>query len=706
MRENVRAAALLSLGFMTLDGIGPARADGFILEEVTVTATRRDMSVQDVPLSITALSGSLLRDMAADDLEDFAPSVAGLEFAAFAPGLNRITMRGISTQTGEASTGFYVDEMPITADPVAQPDVKTFDVDRVEILRGPQGTLFGEASMGGTIRIIMNQPDPSAFEAAVQGTVSDTKHGGTNFGLDGMVNVPLVGDRLALRVVGSLRENEGFIDNVITGENNINDEALRNIRAALAWLPNEDLRITANFHYIENDTDGNFISNRDWEQSRFVAEPRDDTSKRYNLTLEYSFAWADLVSSSSYFTRDTDRPDDVTEPLSMLVPIPGLTGFQTIDIDYDIFVQEVRLVSTQAHRLEWLIGAFYKDSERTFMGNVITSPDLGPLLIGDNEFEFEHWAVFGELTYHVTDRLHAVAGLRYFEEDNVFSVSTTGAFAGPGFAGTSEASADELTPRFSLTYDINGDAMIYATASKGFRTGGANATKPVFDLFGIPLPQTFEPDTLWNYELGAKLVAHEGRLVANGAFYYIDWKDVQLPASAAGVFTGTFNAGSATSKGVELEITAIPVDNFKFTFAGNYTDAELDEDVSLSTPFGPVPVAVEGNELPLVPEWKVNLGAEYRHPLVGSWTGVLRANASFSPERFNFADNNPAEELRSYELLDLQLAFESSRYDLVLFADNVTDEVVEYAFLGGLPAERFFAVGKPRTIGLIARARF
>lgn len=706
-----------------------AVASDLLLEEIIVTATRRAVNVQDIPFSITALSGGALEDLGADDLGDFAPTIAGLEFANFAPGLNRITMRGISTQTGESTVGFYIDEMPITADPIAQPNVKTFDANRVEILRGPQGTLFGEASMGGTVRIIMNQPDASGFAGAVQATVADVHNGGINFGIDGMVNVPIVEDKLALRIVGSIRENDGFIDNIASGEDDINDEELQSARVALAWTPNDKLKVTANFHHINNDVEGSFISNRDWEQSRFIDEPRDDASQRYNLTINYSLPWADFVSTTSYFTRDTLRVQDqtagfVAAATAQGIPLPaGISASQSNDIDYDIFVQEARLVSTQGKRLDWLIGAFYKNSERTSVGNASSAPvvvipagifapvpiAIDPLLTGDDKNEFEQWAVFGELTFHITEQLHATAGVRYFEEENTFTVNTGGFFAGPlPFTGNSVAKADELTPRFSLQYDLSDDVMLYGTASKGFRTGGANPTKPVFDLFGVPLPATFEPDTLWNYEIGAKTLSFDGRLVINGAFYHIDWDEIQLPASAGGVFNGTFNAGSATSEGVELEITALPTDNVKLTFAGNYTDAELDENVNLTTPLGSFPVAIEGNELPLVPKWKINVGAEYRHPFANGWIGYVRGNASFSPERFNFADNNPAEELRSYQVYDLQLGLEKDRYEVVLFFDNLTNEVVEYAFQTGPPldVDRFINPGKPRTIGVTARARF
>jgi outer membrane receptor protein involved in Fe transport len=684
-----------------------AAANATSFEEIVVTATHRQASVQEIPFSITALSGQSIEKMGADALKDFAVRIAGLEVASFSPGLNRVTIRGISTQTGESSTGFYIDEMPVTADPVAQPDVRTFDINRVEVLRGPQGTLFGEASLGGTIRIITNKPDATKFAAAFQGTLSNTRHGGWNHGANAMVNVPLAENKLALRIVASERKNEGYIDNIQLGQKDVNDERAIDARASLAWTPNEDLTITTTFQYMENETESEFTSNEDYEQVKFTSEPRDDNSYRGNLTVEYEFPWANFISSTSYFERDTLRNIDQTGPATGLIP-PGITVAQVFDINYEIFAQEARLVSTHGGPLDWLVGIFYKDSKRRTISSTVTNPDLGPLLEGDSDLRFKQWALFGELTYHVTDRLHAVAGLRYFEESDRFSILSFGALTGPGINNTTKANADLFTPRFSLTYDISKGAMIYATASRGFRTGGANPTKPIFDLLGIPLPETYDPDTLWNYEIGAKIEAFNQRLTINGSAYYMDWKDIQLPASAAGVFNGTFNAGSATSKGVELELMLRPTDHLTLTAAGNYTDATLDETVSVTTPFGDVPVAIDGNELPLVPKWKLSFSGEYIQPLDETWQGVIRASASFVPKRYNFADNNPAERLNAYQLVDVQVGVESERYDILLFADNLTNEVVEYAFLGdpSLPLERFFAVGRPRTIGLTVRGRF
>lgn len=677
------------------------------IPEIVVTATHREVALQDVPIAISAVTGAELEKLGADSLQDFAGKIPGLEFASFAPGLNRVTIRGISTQTGESSTGFYIDEMPVTADPTAQPDVRMFDIDRVEILRGPQGTLFGEASLGGTIRIITKRPDAAAFAGAGEVTLSHTTGGGWNYALNGMVNIPLVKDKLALRVVGGWRENAGYIDNVLLNQKNINDDHALNYRATLAWTPSDQTTVLLTYQASDQNNDGEYISNRKREQFRYQDEGRDDEFERANLTIEHKGEWANFVSSTSYFTRESARRIDQTGAASGLLP-PGVTVLQTYDIDYEIFAQEARLASAAPGPLEWIVGGFYKNSERRMVSRTVTNPDLGPLLDGDNDYRFKQWALFGEATWHATDKLHATLGLRYFEEDDRFHVISSGALTGPGLDNTSKQKSSEWAPRFSLKYDIDDQSMIYATASRGFRAGGANPTKPIFDIFGIPMPVSYHPDTLWNYEVGLKADLMDRRLAFGLAAYYMDWKDIQLPASAAGVFNGTFNGGDATSKGVEAEITARPTDALTLTFSGNYTDATLSDTVILSTPLGPVIAAVKGNALPLVPRWKMSAGAEYRTPIADGWDVALRANASFVGKRYNFADNNPAERLRAYQIVDLQVAFESDRFDIVLFADNVTDEVAEYAFQGdpSLPGERLFSANQPRTIGVTARARF
>ncbi|MCW3836946.1 TonB-dependent receptor [Sphingomonas canadensis] len=704
-RVGILAAASI-LGIATSTGAAAQEAETADKDEIVVTATHREEKVQDIPISISVETGEALEKLGADSLQDFAGKVPGLEFASFGPGLNRVTIRGISTQTGESSTGFYIDEMPVTADPTAQPDVKMFDIDRVEILRGPQGTLFGESSLGGTVRIITRQPDATAFAAAAQGTVSKIKGGGWNYSLDGMVNIPIVSDTLALRVVGSYRHDAGYIDNVLLGQKNVNDGHSLNYRAALAWTPDAALEVVLTYQGSNQENDGEFISNRARQQFRYLPEGRDDDFDRYNLTVKYDGGFANLISSTSYFDRATTHSIDQTGAATGLLP-PGVTALQVNASDYKIFVQEVRLVSAKPGPVDWVVGGFYKNSKRTFVSSVVTNPYLGALLDGDNDYKFRQWALFGEGTWHVTDRLHATIGLRYFEENDRFRFISSGALTGPGLSNSSVEKSSEFAPRFSLKYDVTDSAMFYATASRGFRAGGANPSKPIFDLLGVPLATTYAPDTLWNYEAGFKSELFDRRLTFNLAAYHMDWKDIQLPANAA-VFTGTFNGGNATSDGVELELVARPATGLTLNLSGNYTDAKLSDTVIITTPGGPVVAALKGNELPLVPKWKAGLGGEYSLPIGGEWNAAFRANWSFVGKRYNFADNNPAERLDSYEVLDLQLAFEGPKYDIVLFADNVTDEFAAYATLSdpSLPGMGIYTANRPATYGVTVRAKF
>ena len=681
--------------------------------EIIVTATRRQESVQDIPFSITALTGDKLQDLGAETLRDFAEKVAGLEYASFAPGLNRITVRGISTQTGESSVGFYIDEMPITADPTAQPDVGIYDVNRVEVLRGPQGTLFGESSLGGTIRIITNRPDTSAFAGSAEATVSNTDDGGWNYVTNAMVNIPLVEDKLALRVVGGWHQNSGYIDNVLLGQSDVNEEEGYNFRVILGWTPSDALTVLASYMGSEIETDGEFIANENLDQFRFTPENRKDNFQRVNLTIEYETDFADFISSTSYFDRDTDRLTDQTGATFGLLP-PGATLEQLFDIDSEVFAQEVRIASNRAGPIDWVIGGFFKNNERTLMNSADATPSLGgPLLASDDKLRFRQWAVFGEAVWHITEQLDFTAGLRYFQENDRFETNTSGLLAGPGLSNVETQESNEFAPRFSLKYAPTDNVNLYATASRGFRAGGANPTKPVFDVLGVPLPVAYQPDTLWNYELGLKSQMFDNRLLFNVAGYYMDWQDIQLPITAGVGFNGTFNGGDAESKGVEVELVATPFDRLTIDFSGNYTDATLSETITVPFPAGPmttidVPVAVEGNKLPLVPEWKASVGIEYEVPINDDWSTVLRADASFIPERFNFADNNPAEVLEGYQLVNLQAAFRGPMFDIVLFVDNAANDVIEYAFQGdpSLPMERFFYAGRPRTVGVTLRTEF
>lgn len=679
--------------------------------QIIVTGRRIAERLQDVPLSIAAVTGEQLQAQGIDDIRALADRTAGVELTTLSPGLNRVTIRGISNfgEIGESTVGYYIDEMPVSADPFAQPDVKMFDIDRVEFLRGPQGTLFGEASLGGTVRILLNKPDPNEWGADAEGEVSTTRRGGTNYVANAMVNVPIARDKLGLRIVGTYRNNAGWIDNVGLGIRNINDEESWSTRTSLRFLPADNVTLTGTWIHNEVKTGGLFFSNRDREQSTGVTEPREDVFDQFSAVLEVETDFANLTASANHFTRDTSRP---RQELGFLGPLLGLfiPGFSatsagtSFDLDYSIWTGEVRLASAQPGFFTWQVGAFYKNSKRDENRIFYSVPALpippASFATADAETSFEQLAFFGEGVFAITPKVNLTAGVRYFVEDQRGFTANQGLFfnaVGQAVIVDAKGSAEEVTPRVILDFKPNEDVTLYASAAKGFRSGGVNR----FSAF-IPgdVPERFDPDTLWNYEVGAKTSFLDRRITLNAAAYYIDWKNVQVGITPPGSTFGFIdNVGKAVSKGFEVEAVVRPVENLTLTANGNYTDSTIKRDVPGGTD-------ESGNRLPLVPKYKVGGSAQYRAPLGRDLALVGLASYTRVGRRFNELANTNT--LRAYENLSLRLSLESEAgWDVAVFADNVTDSFAEYLLFDNASAVGAeYYTNRPRTIGANARIRF
>ena len=729
----------------------PGSENELVLEEVIVTATRREMTVQEIPMSIAAITGEVMDKAGFDDFMDFAKSVPSLDFAQLGAGLNRATIRGISSNLGEAMVGYYIDDAPITADQWSQPDTKMFDVNRVEVLRGPQGTLYGEGSIGGTIRIINNQPQFNEFDAALQGETYSTAHSGDmSFGGDVMLNIPVVNDTFALRLVGSYRDQAGYIDNTFLNEKDVNTEETKALRLMALWEPTDKFTLKAAIHYNSIDSGAFFTSDENLDQWRTIAEPRFDEFYLYNLTMDYEFSFAQFTSATSYFERETGRPIDGNSELGLVNFLFGFFGviygpefalgpyenvYTDYTLDYEIFTQEFRLVSTHDGPLQWTAGAFYKDSKRPGLTRGDTVPTSLPFsapyppgteaLIDRFDNPDEQKAIFGELTYQFNDRWTGIFGLRYFEEDFSDISEQYGLFYSPfDPAGWTEdpnptnttSSASVWTPKLALSWAATDDLMLYSIYSEGFRKGGANFGSAVD--FGAP--ETYDPEEVKSYELGIKSTWLENRMVVNAAVFYNDWSDKQsyntiqnpyLPV----VETFVDNIGDAHTTGIELEITALPAEGLEISFGGNWIEAETDSeatafseqlrkegalDTLITVPAGAI--------LPLTPEYSFHVTADYQWTLSNTLTGMVRGQVSSIGESYNTLANEEVGRADSYTTADLSFAVAGDRWEVRLFCANCTDELATPSFdVSAEPQDIgvLFHPIRPRTIGLRASWR-
>jgi len=679
------------------------------VSDVVVTATKRSQHLQKVPIAVTALTGQVITKMGGSDLADIAGAIPGLSLESDRAGENQTYIRGISEVAGGAPTvGIYMDEIPITTFSGEQVNIKTFDLDRIEVLRGPQGTLYGEGSEGGTIRVVTNKPNTTTFQAGLFALASATDRGGPNGEVDGMVNVPLVDDKLALRLVGLSSDYDGWITNPVIGKSHYNTNTDFTGRATLRFTPDDKTIIDLGYMHQYANSDGPSQGDIDYRDYAGTPEPRNDRFDVYSITASRDFGFATLTSATGYFVRDSLSHNDFTSVapiLSFLFSTPVNTADIIRPNNQRAFTEEVRLVSDPGSGpLAWTIGGFYKNDTIDIANTAQTSPVLPASVFTLNvDDTSSQYAVFGEGDYALTNQLHLIAGVRYFDEDRHTDSAVGGllplALSGTGFSGLKQtASTSQVTPKISLNYNITADALVYATASSGFRAGDIN---PYAFLFP-GAPASFGPEHLWNYEGGAKTSWLDKRLTVNLAVYHIVWQNVIIDADAPNALFGySVNGGDAHSDGVELEVTAVPVQGLTLSFAGDYNEAKIDS-VSKA---GVGVLAAPGATLPFAPRYKLYGGAEYDFPVLdGSWTGRGRVDVSYNGLTYSAVSNLPATINQPYTTVNLRVGISRDRLDLSLFADNVGDARGELVSLDNGTGESTLI--RPRTVGVSISKQF
>jgi iron complex outermembrane receptor protein len=727
------------------------------LQEVVVTAEKRDSTVQKTPISLTAITGADLQAQGINNLVEVAQQVPGVSFKTSGPGQTELEMRGLTSTGGESPTvGFYLDETALTPPAMAQNgkvviDPGLFDLNRVEILRGPQGTLYGAGSMGGTVKLVTNQPDLQHFGVNAQGTFSDTDGGGFNHTENAMLNLPLAQGIAALRIVGTDQNISGWIDrdvlnpfplevNNSTQRGNVaaapvaerfsdsNWETLRGGRASLLVKPTDALSLDAGILYQSIHQGGpNTIDvppgNEVHYQPFDVAEPFEDNFNLYTLTAKYDFDGFQVVSATSSWTRHQLQTQDISEAMQdyiggFLGP-PAAFPFSTADgglgagsiseDDYSRQVsEELRVASTGNGPWQWLGGAYYSSFHAT--SHVYSYYDGFEALFGTNNLADNHrllkidqYALFGETSYEMPDHLRSTIGLRYYTYHSDSATSVSGVSAnGTSATLSSNAQNSGVTPKINLAYIPDDNTTIYGTISKGFRPGGPNSPIPPPCT---PAPEQFGPDSVWSYELGEKLRFAESRVSVNGDIYYEDWSNIQQQVAPPCGYKFTTNAGKAKVYGAELEVAVIPVVGLTLTESIGYTHATN----STTLPEAGV---VAGDRLLDVPEVTSNTSATYRYPLPLSLSQplnlVFRVNNSYvdSIQDITYARNT----LPSYDLVNSRIGVEADRWSAMFFVDNLTNKVALLSDTGALSANvsifNRVATNQPRTYGVDLNYRF
>lgn len=580
---------------------------------IIVTATRREQSLQDVPLSVTAYQQEELTAKGIVGYEGLARETPGVVVNKPTANFNNFTARGIATNgygaNLQGTVAIYIDELPISANGNSTIlDPTLFDVERVEFLRGPQGTLFGSNSLAGAVRILTKSPDASQFEGKLLVDYGLTGKDSFRKRYNGMINVPLVEDKLAFRAVGFYRHEDGWVDNIGTGRDNANTLESAGGRAMLQWDPTDRLSMRAMvMHENSKPRDSGLVNPDRGEFVRLSERPDLFHAKltSYNFTLDYDLGFANLTSSSTLSKFDQTFIVDLAGTFAQTIPF----ALDALAYD-DIFVQEVRLASTSGGRFDWIIGGFFYDKRRDVDYNYRSSIEFleerGLTGLDDEYYQRfgghtnqTEMAGFGELTYRFSDNFWLTGGLRYtttkvqsFTEDWGYN-SNYLALALGGFedmpitvvpiaaAEGLKVKANKVSYKASASYKPSDSLTAYATVATGFRSPVVNARAglgSVADPTDIIIPDGADSDSLTNYEVGLKGNWLGGALTAAVALYYIDWRDIQVQANRlSDQVQFATNIGAAVSKGIEFELAARPVRGLSFSLNGSFNDSEVTE---------------------------------------------------------------------------------------------------------------------------------
>jgi outer membrane receptor protein involved in Fe transport len=728
------------------------------LEEIVVTAEKRSSTIQTTPISITAITGSQLTAQGISGLSTLAVATPGVAIRSAGPGQTEIDMRGLTSSGGASPTvGFYLDETPVTPPAGANNgkvviDPNLYDLDRVEILRGPQGTLYGSGSMGGTVKLLTAQPKFDEFSGSIEATGSGTEGGGLNGSVNASINLPIVNDKLALRVVGTELHNSGWIDRVVVNNfplepdfnpaagppsvggytrgdvqagsvskrySNVNDEDLQGIRANLVFAPTDELTITPSVFYQRitqggyntfDSPPGKAPATLAHYQPFDIAEPFADQFRLFSLLIKYDLDDVELTSATGQWSRQEGQTQDLSEDFQELLILPFYLPAALTETDTSQqFSQEFRVASRGQSDFNWLVGAFYSKFRSTFIQQS-TSDDYIPIvgisnLIDERQPQtIRQYAFFANASYQITPILKATVGLRYYDFKSTMSVYDTGVFA----SGSNDAitvadkeSASGVTPMASLALTPNEDLTVYGTISKGFRPGGGNQLVPVSVCGPDTGAQfTYDPDTVWNYELGEKARLLDRRVTVNSAIYYEDWQNIQTQVPLPCGFFFTNNSESAGVYGAELEITARATNALTISLSGGYTHATYAKNSSAGY--------VVGDRIPDIPEFTGDISLTYQAPAFGDYDYLARIEDNLVGPfvDYTFSQNR----LPGYNLVNLRFGLVSDAVSGFFFINNLSNvrtALSDTNSLGAnLPTFNRVATGQPRTIGVTLKYNF
>lgn len=715
-------------------------AAGDAPDEIVVTAQKRTQTLIDVAQSVSVVSGATLEQQGATNFSDYLKNVPSLQLVQGTPGQGRLVLRGINTGGVASTVAVYVDETPFGSSTALANgaelagDFDTFDVARIEVLRGPQGTLYGASSLGGLLKFVTNEPATTGFEGKALGGVEFTDGGDASYRGAAMVNVPL-GETLAFRASGSYRKQGGYIDSVGTAGSNVrrntNDFESYGGRASLLWKPDASLSVRLGALLQNLYVDGSSFVEADpatlkplyggLTQSEYLPQFSNIKYRLYNGTIEYDLGPATLTSATGYAQQLQSFRADYTANLSAALGGPYVYFDQLTENRK--WTQELRLASNGGDFIEWLIGGYYTREKARINQNLKTAVPgtpgtLTPIdlpfdyAVYDLASRYEEIAGFANATLHLAPWFDIDLGGRYSHNSQRADQVTDGVLLGASTIKGIRSSDNVFTWSVAPKVKFGTRASLYGRIAKGYRPGGPNVIPA-----GAPpgTPTTFEPDTVTSYEIGFKGDTADRTASIEAAIYHIDWNNIQLAAVVNG-FGVNANGAGAKVDGAEITATLRPVRGLATSINLAINDAKLSGDTD------PVVVAaVKGDPLPFTPKYAVSVNADYQWDLGGDVTASVGGSIrSLSRQSGNFdpayrAIHGHFPKVRAYEVIDLRAGVAFGRYAINVYVNNLGNSrgvTATQALLGvaGQPRNAGGALGtallRPRTFGINLTAGF
>jgi outer membrane receptor protein involved in Fe transport len=761
---RISSRLLLALACAT----GPALADeaapqnapsAGTLQEIVVTAQKRAEKLHDVPMGVTAVTTEQMEKLRLVSFQDLQAMVPALSVEQIQPGLSRLTLRGENVGGVGSTVTTYIDDTPVGSSnalsngSIITGDFDTWDLQRVEVLRGPQGTLYGAGSEGGLLKYVTIAPDPTREAAAFQLGAEDISHGDWGPYVKGMINMP-IGSHAAIRVSGFDTQLPGYIDDPQLGETNINRGFREGMRASLLInaADNFSIRVTAFGQNLRTDgtSDVDVIGAAgtpltpppnqlqptvgNYSQDRFINEPSTFRYRVFSATLDWNLGWGALSSISSY----SKSYQNLFEDLSSLQLQPGVTfgdlatlvnsppppappvlaGLaETSVIQLGKFTQEVRLASTGTRALDWQLGAFFTREASTISQTLpsffIPSEALSPLPSFENAdvgAVYREWAGFGQVTYHFSPQWDIALGGRWSENKQSADESLGGLLVNPPLLSGGASTGTDWTYSVAPRWHITDNTLAYARVATGYRPGGPNVLPP-----GVPagVATSYQADTTTNYELGTRTSFLDNRLSVDVAAFLINWQKIQLIEYVENTGINA-NGGSAQSKGVEWSFGLSPLQGLNFLLTGAYIDAHLTADA-------PAAGGSNGDQLPFAPKWSTSLDGSFTWHAVSDFDGFVGATWSYTGARISdFASTitvvngalaflpNPRAELPSYNTVNLRAGLTNQRWSFELYVKNAGDArgITAYDNAGTPNFGGSIGLIQPRTVGANATVQF